>query len=342
MHDGQIVYLSEDDVRRCGGGDFAAVQGDVRHAFALHAQGEHVLPAKVQLAQADRNNGSRTHYIVMPAFLGGDVQMAGMKWVRVGKPESASPAITSLMLLADHSSGEPAAIIDATWLNGIRTAAVTAVAALELANPESTVLAIVGSGAQGKAHLRYLPAVFPRLREIRIYSRRYENARYAAEEIGGGFRDRIVAVRHAEEAVRDADIVVSATTASEPVIREEWLKEGVFYAQIGSHECTFEAVAAFDKIVVDDWQQQLHRGVQTLAVMARLGKWSERDLHGTLGERLTGRIPGRESEHEKIMFGGIGLGIVDIAIAARLYQTALKERIGLRLPFSGHTEGDSG
>ncbi|UUZ79913.1 hypothetical protein LJK88_33535 [Paenibacillus sp. P26] len=70
MHDSQIIYLSEEDVRRCGGEDFTAMQEDVRQAFALHAGGQHVLPAKIPLAPPDQENGSSTHYIMMPSFLG--------------------------------------------------------------------------------------------------------------------------------------------------------------------------------------------------------------------------------------------------------------------------------
>lgn len=321
-----------EDVRRCGGENFAAARNDVRQALSLHASGRYVLPSKIPIAPSDHADGNRTHYIVMPAYLGGEVQMAGMKWVRVGKTDGTAPSITSVFLLVDHNSGDPVAMMDATLLTGVRTAAVTTVAAQELANPDAKVLGIIGAGVQGRMHLQALQAAFPNLTEIRIYSRRQENASKAADEFLGNFQGRMIAVHDAEEAVRDSDLVVSATTADAPVIRKEWLKDGVFYAQIGGHECTFEAVEAFDKIFVDDWEQLLHRGVQTLAVMAKQNKWKESDLHGTLGERLTGNVSGRMSNREKIMFSSIGLGIVDIAIAVRIYRTAVAKHIGFRLP----------
>jgi ornithine cyclodeaminase len=185
---------------------------------------------------------------------------------------------------------------------------------------------------QSRMHLQALTHSFPRLKEIRICGRRQEKARHLTDEYGNRFKGRALAVRDAETAVRGADIVVTATTTDKPIIEKDWLKDGVFYAQIGSHECTFEAAAAFDRIYVDDWQQLLRRGVQTLAIMANQGLWSEERLTGTLGERLLGKVPGRESKREKIMFSSIGLGVTDIVMASRIYRTAVAKRIGNKVP----------
>lgn len=332
MYDAPIVYLTLEDVKRCGADDFAAARNDVRHALSLHAAEQCVLPAKVTITPPMRESGSGMHYIAMPAYLGGNVQMAGVKWVRAGKTDGSSPSITSLFLLVDHDSGDPVAVMDATLLTGIRTAAATMVAAEELANPHAEVFAMIGAGAQGRMHLQAMQYSLPNLKEIRIYNRTYEKARQLVDELGGGFHGRFMAVHDPEEAVRGADVVVSATTTNAPIIQEDWWKDGVFYAQVGGHECTFEAISAFDKIYVDDWRQLQQRGVQTLSVMAQQGQWSESGLHGTLGERLLGRISGRDSNREKIMFSSIGLGIMDIAISARIYRTAIAEHIGYRLP----------
>lgn len=141
-------------------------------------------------------------------------------------------------------------------------------------------------------------------------------------------KTEIIVTEGAQEAVMESDIVVTATSTNEPIVQAEWLKRGVLYVQVGRHEITFEAVQRFDKIFVDDWQQIRQRGVQTLALMEQEGRWRSSCLHGTLGQRLLGAIVGRESDSERIMVSTIGLGVVDLAIAARIYEQAVAQGIG--------------
>lgn len=335
----ELLYLSDEDVRCCGGDDFRVARTDVRSALSIHTKGQSVQPPKVSIRPNYRGQ-SEPNYIAMPAFLGGDYNMAGVKWVNVGKMGACStrPAITSLILLNDVETALPAAIVEGTLLTGVRTAAVTALATELLANPDAQVLAIVGAGWQGRMHLQALSEVLPNLKEIRVYSRTFSKSKKLTEEFCQQIQCRLIAVSDAENAVRGADVVVSATSAEAPIIQGNWLKEGVFYAQIGTHECTFDAVRSFDKVLVDDWEQVLQRGVQTLAVMARQGEWSSAGLDGTLGQLINGVVPGRESVKEKIMFSGIGLGVVDLAIATRVYREAVRRGIGNRLPFLGKRE----
>ncbi|MEW9699204.1 hypothetical protein [Paenibacillus sp. SI8] len=340
MEEDTVLYLTMEDVRACNGEDASAARADVSKALAIHAGGETALPPKITLSPPFGEQEHSSHYVVMPAYVGGDVQMAGVKWVSVGQEcdSSSIPAIPSLILLVNHGNGRPIAIMDGTLLTGIRTAAVTAVAAKALANPQAEVLGLIGAGFQSRMHLQSLMEVLPCLKEIRIYNRTHLKAQELAACYSTQFHGSIRAVRQAEAAVQGADVVVSATSSLTPIIQQAWLKEGVFYAQVGTHECTFEAVHDFNKIYVDDWEQILRRGVQTLAMMASHGQWDGSRLHGTLGDYLNGQISGRESASEKIMFSGIGLGVTDICMAERIYRTAVAKGIGNKLPLWGKGE----
>ncbi|WP_051620500.1 ornithine cyclodeaminase family protein [Paenibacillus sp. UNC451MF] len=330
-----MLYLNESDVAASGGHDWIAALEDVRRAFQCHAREDSVLPPKVTLPipyaeKIGPSSGPLPHYVAMPAYLGGNIPYAGFKWVSVGHPYQVDqPDITAVIVIQSPDSGYPAAIMDGTLITAIRTAAVTAVAAQELAPPYAEVLGIIGAGAQGAMHLRLLPQVLPKLKQIRLYNRSRSKAEELASRMKNEVKAEIVVTGQAQEAVVESDILVTATSSSgEPIVHGEWLKEGVLYVQVGRHEIAFEAVRQFDKILVDDWEQIRHRGVQTLALMEQEGEWRCSCLHGTLGQRLLGRIVGRESASERIMFSSIGLGVTDLAIAARIYEQATARGIG--------------
>ncbi|WP_282939181.1 ornithine cyclodeaminase family protein [Paenibacillus sp. RC67] len=307
---------------------------DVRRALLCHGQGETILPPKMTLShsfdkQTGPSSGSLPHYVAMPAYLGGNVPYAGFKWVSVGHPHTADqPDITAIIVIQSPQSSYPAAIMDGTLITSIRSAAVTAVAVQELARPDAQVLGIIGTGAQGAKHLQLLSQALPKLKQIRLYNRSRDKAVELATRWKDQVKTEIIVTEGAQEAVMESDIVVTATSTNEPIVQAEWLKRGVLYVQVGRHEITFEAVQRFDKIFVDDWQQIRQRGVQTLALMEQEGRWRSSCLHGTLGQRLLGAIVGRESDSERIMVSTIGLGVVDLAIAARIYEQAVAQGIG--------------
>lgn len=137
---------------------------------------------------------------------------------------------------------------------------------------------------------------------------------------------------NAETLVREADVLVTATTASKPIVRHGWLREGSFYAHVSGYECEFAVIAVADKVVVDDWEQVKHRAAQTIAYMHQAGEFGDDDLYAELGEIVAGDKPGRESDTERIFFNPVGLGTEDVAMATRIYRTAQERDLGQTLP----------
>jgi ornithine cyclodeaminase/alanine dehydrogenase-like protein (mu-crystallin family) len=134
-----------------------------------------------------------------------------------------------------------------------------------------------------------------------------------------------------EKAMRDSDIIVTATSAQAPLLKAAWIKEGAFYSHIGGWEDEYAVPKLASKIVCDDWNTVKHR-TQTISRCYRDGVITDDDIYGNLIDILDGTLPGRESESEFIYFNAVGLAYVDISIAYAMYRRAVEQGAGTRLP----------
>jgi ornithine cyclodeaminase/alanine dehydrogenase-like protein (mu-crystallin family) len=169
------------------------------------------------------------------------------------------------------------------------------------------------------------------VREARVTSRRPESRAAFVDELAASVPNaRIVAVDSPSAACRGADIVMSATTSKRNLMFEQDFGPGVFVCGLGQQEVAPDAFAAFDKVVVDDWEQDRH--LSDFTAMARAGVFDRHRLYGELPEIVVGAKPGRTSPDERILVRTEGLVTQDIAVSHGLYQEACKRGLGLRLP----------
>ena len=328
----EILYLTDDDVVAAGADMELAIDA-VQKVLSLHDKGEVNLPSKVILDLDERKHGRIN---AMPAAIGGDVKMCGIKWI-AGFPNNpvryGLPRAHALTILNDPENGLPLCVMDGTRISALRTGAVTGVGARYLARSDSRAVGLVGAGVQARTQIAALKAVLPGISSVRVYDIRPEAAaRFRDDCSAAGLS--VIAVDSPEEAVRGADILVTVTVADEPIVKTAWLAEGVFFAHVGSYQEEEEQVIIdADKVVVDIWEEVLHRGTPLLARMFRVGKIDERRIHANIGEIINGIKPGRESEAERIFFSPLGLGSEDIAVAAAVYRKAREQNLGTRLPF---------
>lgn len=237
---------------------------------------------------------------------------------------SGRPAINALITLLDSRSGWPVAVMDGNWITAVRTAGLSAVAARRLARPDAAVAAFIGCGVQAHSHLEALADLFP-LREIRAFGRGEKNREAlcrAAERRGL----QAVGAMTAREAVSEADIVVTSVTFTPdvvPFLDARWLKPGVF-AAITDHAAPWvaESLTAFDRIVVDDVEQE--RRMPTPLVDPALVAG---DLTGLVG----GTIAGRDHPDERTAFIFRGLALGDLALSALAYQRAVAAGAGIEM-----------
>ena len=334
----EILYLNDEDMEKLGATDMNAVIHDVKRAYVLTEEGDVLLPGKLAMrwgkTPEDENVYGRIN--AMPGMIGGEYQMAGIKWIGSGPMnyKKGLPRASVTMILNDCDTKLPVCIADGTAVSAKRTGASGGVAMELLSREDASVLTVCGAGAQGRTQLEAAMIVRPSLEKVYVYDIRPESAEKFAEEGRVKYPDvEFVPVSDPEAAVRESDITVCVTLANEPFIHSGWLKKGSLLMNMADYEVTKDCVRKASKIVVDNWETIKHRLISTVAIMAHEGEISDADIHAQLGEILLGTKTGRENDEEIIYFNAVGTGILDLAVTTRCYKKALQEHIGTRLTY---------
>ena len=290
--------------------------------LVAHARGEVLMPLRSMIPFS----GAAGFMATMPAWRGGGVPLFSLKSLCVmpGNPARGLDSHQGTVTLFDGAIGAPLAILDASAVTSVRTAAVSAVATRVLAREDARVLAIVGAGVQGKAHLDALLTVRS-FEEVRVFA----PTRAHALGLAG---DRATLAASAEEAIRGADVVVLATSAREPVVRRDWLAPGTHVNAIGAsvpsdRELDVETVAA--SALFCDSRESLRNEAGEYRLALEQGAITGVDhVRGELGEVLAGSAPGRLNAEELTVFRSLGLAVEDLAAAECAVERARRLGIG--------------
>ncbi len=319
-----LLYLSSAEVSTCGV-SMAEVIAAVEQAYAEKGAGRTEAPPKlgVHLPPPD----SFIH--AMPAYVP-SADAAGVKWVSSfpGNRGLGLPSITGVIVLSDTRTGLPFAILDGSWVTTMRTGAVTAVAARRLARPESSTVAVLGCGVQGRSNVLALREVLP-LRRVRAFDTHPAAAERYAEEMATTLGASIETVATAREAVAGADVVVTAGTLTlDPprTIRAGWLEPGAFLATVDYDSSVHpDALAELDLYCTDDIPQ--------LEAARERGYFRAiPPLHADLGELVACAKPGRTTPAQRTGISHLGLAICDVAVGALVARRAAERGLGTRLP----------
>jgi alanine dehydrogenase len=244
---------------------------------------------------------------LMPAYYAAGAAL-GVKLVAFYPQNRGIPTHHATILLFNPETGEPLVNMDGRLITEVRTAAVSAVATKYLARPDASVLAIIGSGVQARSHLEALRLI-RRFEEVRVWSPRH------AEDFARRFSVRATA--SAEEAVRGADVVVTATTSKTPVHFGEWLSPGTHINAVGAPRPDWreldDETLRHARIYVDSREAALKESGDVIAA----GR-----IFAEVGEVVTGAKPGRQSAEEITLFKSLGLAVEDVATADLIYRKA--------------------
>ncbi len=269
-----------------------------------------------------RAEGATGFFGLMPSYRGD----YGLKEVCVfpGNPARGLDTHLGAVLLHSGDTGQLMAVMNASAITAIRTAAVSAVATKLLAREDAKVLAILGAGVQAKSHLEAIPVVRD-IQEVRIFSRSPEKAKRLTT-------DNRQLTTTAEQAVRGADIIVTATSAKEPVIKREWVKPGAHINAVGS---SIKTTRELDSETVRDASLFVDRRESTINesgdyLMAGVGP---DHIRAELGEILIGKANGRTSKDEITLFKSLGLAVEDLASAQFLFGEAKRLGTGTWVEF---------
>jgi len=331
MGKNEFIYLSQEDVLATNV-SMERVLEIIESVLSLHDSNEVILPSKVILDMGEKERGRIN---AMPAYLGGKFEICGMKWI-AGFPKNPAkygiPRAHALTILNDAETGVPLAVMDGTYISAMRTGAVTGVGAKYLANPDSEVLGIIGCGVQAKTQIMGLMAAIPSIKALKGYDIQTPAAEKFLAWASETFGLKCEVARSPRQAVEGSDIVVTVTVADKPIVKDSWLKKGCMLAHIGSYQEEEEAVIFnADKVVVDIWEEVLHRGTPLLAKLFKAGKIGEDRIHANIGAIINGKKKGRENREEKIFYSPLGLGSEDIGVASLVYSEAREKGLGVSL-----------
>jgi ornithine cyclodeaminase/alanine dehydrogenase-like protein (mu-crystallin family) len=275
---------------------------------------------------------------LMPSYVGGDQAAYGLKTVCIfpANPAKGKDAHQGAVLLFSAETGELLALMNASAITAVRTAAVSAVATNLLAREDAGDLAIVGAGVQARTHLIAMAAVRS-IKRCRVVSRTSEHARAFADEMRGAVPFTIEPVDSVAEALDGADLIATVTNAKEPVVRREWIAAGAHLNVVGSstshaREVDTETMAA-SALFVDRRESTINEAGDYLFAM-REGAIGPDHIRAELGEVLTGAKPGRTSADEITLFKSLGLAIEDLAAANYLYRKAKELNAGVWVEFA--------
>jgi alanine dehydrogenase len=239
-----------------------------------------------------------------------------------------------LFCLYREAGGELCAIMQVFGLGALRTGAASGIATRHMARKDARVLGVLGSGRQARTQVEAIALVRP-IEEIRVFSRDRERCENFCRDIEASHNVNVKAVDTAEAAVRDCDIVVTATTSTAPVLLGDWLRPGTHVNAIGANyehrrELDLKAVERAAIIATDDLEQVRYESADLAqAVTHGVLDWSN---VASLGDIVAGRLPGRRSEQDITLFKSLGVAMEDVALAIRVYDRAMKEGLGQALP----------
>lgn len=274
---------------------------------------------------------------LMPSYMSGDRPAFGLKAICVFPSNSAKGKDSHQggVLLFSAETGELMAMMNASAITAIRTAAVSGVATDLLARPDACNLGIIGSGVQARSHLAAISEVRS-IKRCRVVSRHIEHARKFAEEMQQDFSFPLEPVATIAEALKDSDVIVTATTTLEPIVRREWLTPGAHLNLVGSSRPNGReadsATMAATSLFVDRRESTLNEAGDYLFA-ARDGVIGPDHIRAELGEVLQGDKPGRTSPDEITCFKSLGLAIEDLFAAEFLYRKAQESSVGTWVSF---------
>lgn len=311
-------------------------------AFILVSDGRAVVPTRHQIGLDARGSVS----FFMPGYVA-DNGVLGIKVgsLAVGNAERGLPSSFSTVLLLDKTTGQAAALIEATWLTSVRTGAGLGAATRALARPDSRVAAMIGAGGMAFHIVEAMLTACPGVNEVRLWNRSPARAEELREKLASSFGERCQTIVESEleRAVREADVVSCCTATEAPLIRGDWVAPGTHVNLAGAHGPAMRegddtllhnaAVRTVDKL-----DAALASGELALAIAAGAAR-VESFLE--IGAVLSGDRPGRRSPQDITWFKSVGIAAQDLVTAAAVLEAARRNEAGLEVPFYGESVGST-
>ncbi len=344
-----LLYLTRRDVEQvCQQLDGIDI---IHEMFLLRSAGQTILPDEAYLGWKNEL-GEDARSLNMPGYVGGTINCVGTKIINgnIDNYKRGYPRASGLTLLHDPITARTFCIMEGAHISSLRTASVSLLAAQELKGPDIECVAVIGAGVLAQAHIALLVKErlkrYPRLRQIILFDLSAQRSAalqdsYAATLQEAGIELRIVSAP--EEAVRQAQLIIAATTTTEGYIPFAWLQPGTILVNVSLDDPLPEVVLRAHSVIVDDWMLVKNDPRRLIGRMYRAGQVvgpdesveaqapSARRIDAELGDIVVGTKVGRQRRDDIILVNPFGMAIEDVAIAAMVYQRARELKLGLWL-----------
>ncbi len=320
-----MIWLSEKDLKKLL--EYSEAIAAVREAYKAFSNKQSITPLRTPIAVKKHQGVS----LFMPAHL---EDYTGLKIVSVypDNHKQDLPTILGIIAILDASTGKPLAIMDATYLTGLRTGAASGVATDILALPSAKNMTIIGAGSQAIHQIKAILTV-RKIQTVFIYDLEQDKARQLAEELTLEYPTQFLVIKTPEEGVHKSEIVTTVTTSIKPVFSHEAILPGTHINAIGGFTPEMqeipEAIVTTSQIFVDSIDAVLKEAGDIIKPINNnlLIKESLTEI----GEVISGLKSGRKSEEEITLFKSVGLAVQDIAVAGRITNKALASNTGVKL-----------
>ncbi len=333
----RILYLSRADVRAaCARIDPVEI---VREVFRLHGTRDTILPHEAYL-EWENPEGDRVRSLNMPGYVGGAFRSAGTKVINANprNPLRGQERASGLTMLFDDVSARIMCVMDAAYLSSVRTASVSALSVELLRGPRLQCIAVLGAGVLAHAHLDLLLSRWPEISRVLVFDLDQARTERLSAGIAARFDIPVESAASAEQAVRSADVVVTATTATSGYVPFAWLPPGCVVVNVSLDDLLPDVMLNADLLVVDDWELVRADSRRLLGRMYRertiIGPVDPacgdpcRRVDGEIGDLVLGRMQGRRKNEDIVVVNPFGLSIEDVALATRVFQVAETEGLG--------------
>ena len=329
--DPEILFLKQEDVIKAGLLDMKQILAVTEKTYAMLGQGLIKNPPKTNTSIPDKENW-QSFFNAMPCYIGGDINIGGIKWAAESKKNATIPGIPygiDISILSDPETVLPFCILDGTLITAMRTSAVGGLMAKYAAPSDADTACLVGAGVIGRTMISAVHEALPQIKTMYLCDIDVAKAEGIAKEYGDSLGVEIIPTSDSKAAALKSQLIVGETTAPKPFMDTSWLTPGCGLVSMHSNEVMEDVFLKADGIVADYWTQ-LKQHTNPLSKLTKEGKLDESQIMD-LSELVLGTKKLRTSDDQFVAAASMGLGALDIMIAYQLYLNATEMGIGTKV-----------
>lgn len=331
--DSEILFLKQEDVIAAGLLDMKQILAAVDKTYQMMGHGQIKNPPKCRTRIPDEEHW-QSFFNSMPCYIGGDVNIAGVKWAAESKKNAVTPGIPygiDITILSDPETVLPFCILDGTLITAMRTAAVGGVLAKYSAPSNTETATLVGAGVIGKTMVMAICEAIPTVKTLYLCDLDVPKAEAVAAELQPQYPNvKIIPTNDSKGSALKSQVIITETTASKPFVDKSWLTPGCAVISMASNEVDLDVVRSADAICIDYWKQMITYEGKAVTQLYNRGELTQEDVC-ELGDLVLGRKVARTSDDQMIFATSMGIGALDIMIGYEMYKNAMEKGIGTKV-----------